>query len=95
MTSLAQILLLVLDVLWFLVLAHVIMSWLLNFQVLNIRQPLVAQVWYGLERVLDPIYRRIRSVLPSMGGVDLAPLVLLVGIYALQIVIANNAALLR
>lgn len=95
MTSLAQILLLVLDVLWFLVLAHVIMSWLLNFQVLNIRQPLVAQIWYGLDRVLDPIYRRIRSVLPAMGGIDLAPLVLLVGIYAVQIVIANNAALLR
>jgi YggT family protein len=90
MSSLVQILMLLLDVVWFLVLAHVIMSWLINFQVLNVRQPLVAQVWHGLDRLLDPAYRRIRSVLPSMGGLDLAPLVLLIGIYALQVIILNN-----
>ena len=75
MTSLYQILNLILDVLWFIMIAHIIMSWLINFQVLNLRQPIVAQLWNGLNRLLEPIYSRIRRFLPDMGGLDLAPLV--------------------
>lgn len=91
MTSLYQILMLVLNVAQFIVLAHVIMSWLINFQVLNIRQPLVSQIWYGLERLLEPMYAPIRRILPPM-GLDLAPLIVLIGIYALQIILRNNIA---
>lgn len=90
MTSLLQILLLILDVVWWIVIAHVIMSWLINFQVLNMRQPLVAQLWYGLERLLDPIYSRVRRIIPPTGGLDLAPLVVLVALIAIRIVIRNN-----
>ena len=68
------------------------MSWLINFQVLNLRQSLVAQIWYGLNRLLDPIYARVRSVLPQLGGVDLAPLVGLFVLYALQVILFNNMA---
>ena len=91
MQSLFQIIMLLLDIVWFIIIAHVIMSWLINFQVLNLRQPLVAQIWDGLNRLVDPVYRRIRQVLPAMGGLDLAPLVALIGIYALRIILANNA----
>ncbi|RYI18942.1 MAG: YggT family protein, partial [Acetobacteraceae bacterium] len=45
MTSLYQILMMILNIAQFLILAQVIMSWLVNFQVLNIRQPLVRQIW--------------------------------------------------
>lgn len=92
MTSLLQILLLILDVAQWIIIAHIIMSWLINFQVLNLRQPLVAQLWYGINRLLEPVYSRVRSVLPQMGGLDLAPLVVLLGIYALRIILINNAA---
>jgi YggT family protein len=68
------------------------MSWLINFQVLNLRQQFVAQVWYGLNRLLEPIYSRVRRILPPMSGIDLAPLVVLVAVYALRIVLINNAA---
>lgn len=91
MTSLYQILMLILNVAQFIILAHVIMSWLINFQVLNIRQPLVAQIWYGLNRLLEPLYAPIRRILPPM-GLDLAPLIVLISIYALQIILSNNAA---
>ncbi len=93
MTSILQILLLILDVAQWIVLAHIIMSWLINFQVLNLRQPLVAQIWDGLNRLLAPLYNRVRSILPNMGGLDLAPLVVLLAIYALRIVVVNNASL--
>ena len=69
------------------------MSWLINFQVLNLRQPIVAQLWHGLNRLLEPIYSRIRRFLPNMGGLNLAPLVALLGIIAIRIVLRNNAAL--
>jgi YggT family protein len=92
MTSLLQILLLILDVVWFIMIVHIIMSWLINFQVLNLRQPLVAQIWDGLNRLLEPLYGRIRSILPPMGGLDLAPLIALIGVYALRIILINNAA---
>jgi YggT family protein len=91
MQSLLQILLLILDVAKWIVLAHIIMSWLINFQVLNLRQPLVSQIWYGLNRTLDPLYSRIRSFMPQLGGLDLAPLIVLLAIYALRIILINNA----
>ncbi len=90
MTSLFQILSAALDILWFIIIAHIVMSWLVNFQVLNIRQPLVGQIWYGLNRILEPIYSRIRKFLPPMGGLDLAPMVLIFGIFALRVILANN-----
>ncbi len=92
MTSLFQILMLILDIVWFIMIAHIIMSWLISFQVLNLRQPLVAQIWYGLNRLLEPIYAPLRRFLPNMGGLDLAPLVALIAVYALRIVLINNAA---
>jgi len=91
MVSIIQILMLVLDIAWFIVIAHIIMSWLINFQVLNLRQPLVSQIWYGLNRLLEPIYAKIRQFLPDLGGLDLAPLIFLVALYAVRIILINNA----
>ena len=93
MQSLFQILMLLLNVLWFFIIAHVIMSWLINFQVLNTRQQLVAQIWYGLNRLLEPIYSPVRRFLPAMGGIDLAPLVVLLAVAVLRIILVNNYAL--
>ncbi|MBO6604385.1 MULTISPECIES: YggT family protein [Paracoccaceae] len=93
MTSLFQILMLLINVAFFIVIAHVIMSWLINFGVLNMRQPVVAQIWDGLNRLLEPVYAPIRRLLPSMGGLDLAPLVVILGLYALEIILRNNVAL--
>ncbi|PVH29001.1 YggT family protein [Pararhodobacter oceanensis] len=90
MLSIIQILFLILNVIWWIVIVHIVLSWLINFQVLNLRQPLVAQIWDGLNRLLDPVYSRIRNFLPDMGGLDLAPLIVLLAIYALRIVITNN-----
>jgi len=92
MTSILQILLLILDIAQWIILAHIIMSWLINFQVLNLRQSLLAQIWDALNRILEPIYSRVRSFLPQMGGIDFAPLIVLLAVYALRIILINNAA---
>jgi YggT family protein len=93
MGSLILVLLFIIRIVWWIVLAHVIMSWLIGFNVLNRNQPIVWNVWTGLERVLEPIYGPIRRVLPSMGGLDLSPLVLIVILYALQTILVRNAPL--
>jgi YggT family protein len=92
MTSIFQILMLILDIAQFIIIAHIIMSWLINFQVLNLRQPLVASIWQGLNGLLEPVYGRVRRFLPNLGGLDLAPLIVLVAVYALRIILVNNAA---
>ena len=93
MASILQILLMLLSVAQFIIIIHIILSWLINFQVLNLRQPLVASIWDGLNRLLEPFYQRIRQFMPDLGGIDLAPLVALLIIYALRILLINNAAM--
>ena len=90
MTSILQIILMVLDLAWFIILANVIMSWLINFRVLNLQQAIVAQIWQGINRLVNPVYSRIRQFLPNTGGLDFAPLIALFAVYALRIIIQNN-----
>ena len=75
---------LILSVVYFIMIVHIIMSWLINFQVLNTRQPLVYQIWSGLNQLLEPIYRPIRNILPNTGSLDLAPLVALIIVISLR-----------
>ncbi len=78
MITLLKIISLLLDVAFFIMIVHIIMSWLINFQVLNLRQPLVAQIWMGLNRLLEPIYQPVRRFLPDTRPLDLAPLVVFI-----------------
>ncbi|WP_298934203.1 YggT family protein [uncultured Ruegeria sp.] len=75
---------LILSIAYWFVIVHVIMSWLINFQVLNLNQQFVAQLWYGLNKLLEPIYRPIRNVMPDLGGIDLTPLVVFIIIISLR-----------
>ncbi|MFN3208258.1 MAG: YggT family protein [Roseovarius sp.] len=75
---------LILDVVFFIMIIHIIMSWLINFQVLNLSQQFVAQVWYGLNRLLEPIYQPIRRILPDTRPLDLAPLVAFIALISLR-----------
>ena len=87
MTDIIEILLLIISVLRTFIIGHFIMSWLIQFEVLNIRQSFVSQIWYGLSRLLEPIYGPIRRVMPQMGSIDLAPLVALLGLQVITILI--------
>lgn len=91
MQSLFEAIMLILNVVWFVMIAHIILSWLIGFQVLNPRQPQVAQIWYGLNRLLEPIYAPVRRILPATPGLDLAPLVVFIALIILQRVLINNA----
>lgn len=87
MYALHDVLQLILGVVYFIMIVHIIMSWLLNFQVLNYRQPVVAQIWDGLNRLLEPVYAPIRRILPDTRPLDLAPLVAFLIVIALRSII--------
>lgn len=84
MTALIPSILMFLQVVYYVMIIQVIMSWLLNFQVLNLNEPTVAKIWDLLNRALEPIYGPVRRILPPMSGVDFSPMVVIIGIILLR-----------
>ncbi|MGZ2411844.1 YggT family protein [Sphingomonas sp. F9_3S_D5_B_2] len=67
-----------LDIIWWLIIIQVVLSWLFVFNVLNPSSQGVRAFASALERISAPIYRPIRAMLPDFGGIDFSPLVLLI-----------------
>ena len=68
----------VIDIYFWIILAMVILSWLVAFNVVNRSNPYVRQIGTALERLTAPLLRPIRRVLPDLGGIDISPIVLLI-----------------
>ncbi len=65
---------------WLLI-ASVVLSWLVAFNVLNTHNRFVWQVGEFLHRITEPLLAPIRSILPSMGGFDISPVILILALY--------------
>ena len=76
---------------WLLI-ASVALSWLISFNVVNTGNRTVYEIYAFLQRITEPLLRPIRRSLPDMGGLDLSPLVLLLGLIFIQIVVLPNIA---
>ena len=88
MRALLDVILLVLQLYTWLIIAAAILSWLVAFNVVNARNDVVRAVWDFLYRVTEPALRPIRRILPNLGGIDVSPIILLLGIFFLQRIIA-------
>jgi YggT family protein len=75
--TLLEIAAILLNVLWWLIIIQVILSWLVAFNVLNTSSQGVRRFLVGLDRFLEPLYRPFRKILPDFGGLDLSPVVVL------------------
>ena len=80
MNLIVDILRILLNVVWWIIIVQAIMSWLIAFNVSNTHNEFVRQIWGTLDRMTEPLYRPIRKILPDFGGLDLSPLVVLVGL---------------
>jgi len=88
MRAVLDIVLLLLQLYWWVAIIMIVMSWLISFNVINTRNQFVETVWRVVTGLTDPVLRPIRRVMPNFGGLDLSPLVLFLGIIFIQSVIS-------
>ena len=84
MMSAGQLILKILDIYSAIIIASAIMSWLVAFGVVNVRNQFIRVVVDLLYRVTEPVLRPLRRLLPNLGGIDISPVVALLLIIFLQ-----------
>lgn len=87
MYALYQILQLLLSVLFWIIMIQVVLSWLFAFNVINHQNEAIRSLVRGLDSITEPMYRPIRRILPDFGGLDFAPMVVLLVIYILRAIL--------
>ena len=87
MRAFLNVILLVLDLYWYIIIAVAIMSWLIAFNVINAYNDIVRSVWNALNALTEPVLRPIRNMLPNFGGLDVSPIILLLIIYLIKQII--------
>ena len=68
----------------YVLIAAAVMSWLIAFNVVNSHNPTVRMIWDFLYRITEPALAPIRSVLPGLGGIDISPVILIIGLLFLK-----------
>ena len=81
----------VLQLLVWIIIAQVIISWLVAFNVINTQSNFVRTVLTTLDRLTDPLYRPIRKILPDFGGIDFSPIVLILAIQIIRRLVGGLA----
>ena len=89
--SLFQIIDVLLQVLWWIIIIQAVLSWLVVFNVINTHNDFVRSFFNALDRLTRPLYAPIRKILPDFGGLDFSPVVVLLLIYVLRILLAGVA----
>jgi YggT family protein len=90
--TIIQILQVLLNVLWWVIIIQFVLSMLIVFNVINTSSPFIRSLHDGLYRLTEPLYRPIRRMLPSTGGIDFAPMIVLVAMAILNIILNNVGA---
>ena len=88
---LLQIIMVVIDMYIWVVIIGVVLSWLVAFNVINSYNKFVYMVGDFTHRLTEPPLAKIRSFLPDLGGLDLSPVILILGLIFLQNVLRNVA----
>ena len=84
MNSLLNFLLRVVDFYTLLIFAYVVISWLFHFKVLSFNNMFLVRLYNGLKKMTDPPLDYIRRYIPNLGGIDIAPVILILIIYLLK-----------
>jgi YggT family protein len=79
-----DILQILLNVIWWIIVIQFVLSILIAFNVINTYNDFVASLWNGLRTLTDPVYRPIRRIMPDTGGIDFSPMVVLIVIMIIE-----------
>lgn len=80
MVLIGEILLFALEIFFWLIIAQVALSWLIAFDVVNIRNPQAARVVELINKATDWAYKPLRRVIPPIGGIDITPIIIIFAI---------------
>ena len=75
----------------FIIIATVVVSWLVAFGVLNTYNPMARSIIRVLDALTEPVFRRIRRIIPPIGGIDLSPMLVIFALYFLRMVVDGYA----
>ena len=89
MELLGKLLLLILDIYVWIIIASVAFSWLIAFGVLNTNNEQASNLIRLLEKATQPIYTPLRRFIPSIGGIDITPMIVIFAIFILRDVVAH------
>lgn len=84
MILIGKLLLLALDIYFWIIIGSVVLSWLIVFDVVNTRNPQAANLVSLLAKATDPVYKPLRKYIPPIGGIDITPIVIIIGISVLK-----------
>jgi YggT family protein len=84
MFFLGKILLLLLDVFFWIIIIQVVLSWLIAFDVVNIRNPQARNLVDMINKITEPVYRPLRKIIPPIAGIDITPIIVIFGISLLK-----------
>lgn len=84
MNIIGQLLIFILDVYFYIIIASVIISWLIAFEVLNVKNPQAQNLIRLLNKVTEPVYKPLRKFIPPIGGIDITPIIVIFAIFLLQ-----------
>lgn len=88
--AVVNLLVTIIDLYWWIVIAMAIMSWMIAFDVVNTRSRAVYSIWNALNAMTEPVLRPIRQILPTLGGLDISPVILLLGLSFLKDLISRG-----
>jgi YggT family protein len=87
MKAILDVVLIALNLYWWVIIIQAVLSWLIAFNVVNYRNQIVAQIDTTLRALTEPVLAPIRRRMPNMGAIDISPIVLLLGIILIQQII--------
>ncbi|MDJ0448075.1 MULTISPECIES: YggT family protein [Methylocystis] len=88
--AVANLLLTIIDLYWWVLIISVILSWLAAFDVINMRSQAAQTIWRAIDALTEPALRPIRSIVPAFGGLDISPLILLLALQFLRDIISRT-----
>lgn len=77
----------ILDIYFWILIAMVVMSWLVAFNIINNHNNFVRQVSYALYRLTEPVLGPIRRFLPDLGGIDISPIIAIIALQFIRYIV--------
>lgn len=89
MPLIGDLLIFILQIFFWIIIAQVVLSWLIAFDVINTRNPQAANIVRLIDRITAPVFTPLRKIIPPIAGIDITPIFVILLIQGLEILIRN------